>query len=210
MSNNQNVENAYTWQKRRSQLSSQHLRPSGWRKCLIWSLRSWTSTRRPPKKSEGTLNHITPTTKPICCSPSSDYAWFNSFIVCIRFGLRWICMGSENDLRVYWSEFMIWTLLHLELKLNISLLFKMKGSAPFVPNKKLILHFDIDSVTRIPSQNKDFFVWVCFRIGLRVMLCLGVGKTIKKQQRIAWESDRLEDSKQLIKHRCTIAWTCQL
>lgn len=30
---------------------------------------------------------------------------------------------------------------------------------PFVPNKKLIVHFDVDNVLRINHPNKDLFVW---------------------------------------------------
>ena len=34
----------------------------------------------------------------------------------------------------------------------------MKGHTAFVPNKKLILHFDVDEVLRLNSSDKDFFV----------------------------------------------------
>ena len=34
----------------------------------------------------------------------------------------------------------------------------MKAQAPFVPNKKLILHFDISDVLYLPSQNPDLYV----------------------------------------------------
>lgn len=36
---------------------------------------------------------------------------------------------------------------------------KMKANQPFQPNKKLILHFDIDGVIRLPARkNKDLYV----------------------------------------------------
>jgi hypothetical protein len=35
----------------------------------------------------------------------------------------------------------------------------MKSNTAFVPNKKLILHFDVDEVLRLPNSiDKDYFV----------------------------------------------------
>lgn len=52
---------------------------------------------------------------------------------------------------------------------------------PFVPNKKLILHFDVDGVLRLPTnKNKDFYVILHL---LRFMNCVlvGYGASSKKQ-----------------------------
>ena len=43
----------------------------------------------------------------------------------------------------------------------------MNGNQQFVPNKKLILHFDVDGVLRVPSKkNKDLYVIFVFISGL--------------------------------------------
>ncbi len=43
---------------------------------------------------------------------------------------------------------------------------------PFVPNKKLILHFDVDGVLRLPSRkNKDLYV--CILLFQVYDLCAG-------------------------------------
>lgn len=43
----------------------------------------------------------------------------------------------------------------------------MKANQQFVPNKKLILHFDVDGVLRVPSKkNKDLYVVFEFILGL--------------------------------------------
>lgn len=34
----------------------------------------------------------------------------------------------------------------------------MKSHTASVPNKKLILHFDIEQVLKIPAEDKDFYV----------------------------------------------------
>jgi hypothetical protein len=52
----------------------------------------------------------------------------------------------------------------------------------FVPNKKLILHFDVDDVLRIKHHNKDLFVNILFYKGLLTMLQMGMGKIRKNQQ----------------------------
>jgi len=52
---------------------------------------------------------------------------------------------------------------------------------PFVANKKLIIHFDVDSVLRINHKNKDLYVIIYFSSGLRIMLKMGLGKAIKNQ-----------------------------
>lgn len=43
----------------------------------------------------------------------------------------------------------------------------MKTNQQFVPNKKLILHFDVDGVLRVPSKkNKDLYVILGVIVGL--------------------------------------------
>jgi hypothetical protein len=44
----------------------------------------------------------------------------------------------------------------------------MKGAQqPFIPNKKLILHFDVDGVLRLPTnRNKDLYVFLDDKIGI--------------------------------------------
>ena len=57
----------------------------------------------------------------------------------------------------------------------------MKGNQQqFIPNKKLILHFDVEGVLRLPNRkNKDLYVLACsprFTIYARV----GFGANLKK------------------------------
>ena len=44
---------------------------------------------------------------------------------------------------------------------------------PFIPNKKLILHFDVDNVLRVDSQSKDLYVKNYFNF--RSMICVHNG-----------------------------------
>jgi hypothetical protein len=57
---------------------------------------------------------------------------------------------------------------------------------PFVPNKKLILHFDVDGVLRLPSRkNKDLYVFQqLFRFMIYAQVGYGVNwnKIVKKIQ----------------------------
>lgn len=34
------------------------------------------------------------------------------------------------------------------------------SNQPFIPNKKLIIHFDVDNVLKINHANKDYFVLI--------------------------------------------------
>ena len=54
---------------------------------------------------------------------------------------------------------------------------------PFVPNKKLIIHFDVDNVLRINHVNKDLFV--PFKFTVRCMNCVqnGSGVNCNEQAR---------------------------
>jgi hypothetical protein len=36
----------------------------------------------------------------------------------------------------------------------------MKANTAFVPNKKLILHFDVEDVLVLPAEDKDFYVFI--------------------------------------------------
>lgn len=58
----------------------------------------------------------------------------------------------------------------------------MKGNQqPIVPNKKLILHFDVEGVLKLPNRkNKDLYVLKCDDIDVRFVLGMGMGETIKK------------------------------
>lgn len=52
---------------------------------------------------------------------------------------------------------------------------------PFIPNKKLILHFDVDGVLKLPTnKSKDLYVLEAIIIGILVMCRLGLGKIIEK------------------------------
>lgn len=52
---------------------------------------------------------------------------------------------------------------------------------PFIPNKKLILHFDVDGVLKLPTnKNKDLYVLEAIIIDILVMCRLGLGKIIEK------------------------------
>ena len=52
----------------------------------------------------------------------------------------------------------------------------MKSNQPSNPNKKLILHFDIDNVIRLPvRKNKDLYVTsILFRFMIFVQIGYGV------------------------------------
>ena len=51
----------------------------------------------------------------------------------------------------------------------------------FVPNKKLIIHFDIDGVLRLPSRkNKDLYVLMLFKIRCMIYVQVGCGENWKK------------------------------
>ena len=52
----------------------------------------------------------------------------------------------------------------------------MKSNQPSNPNKKLILHFDIDNVIRVPvRKNKDLYVTsILFRFMIFVQIGYGV------------------------------------
>ena len=56
----------------------------------------------------------------------------------------------------------------------------MKSNQPSNPNKKLILHFDIDNVIRLPvRKNKDLYVTnILFRFMIFVQI--GYGENFKK------------------------------
>lgn len=56
----------------------------------------------------------------------------------------------------------------------------MKGNQPSSPNKKLILHFDIDHVIRLPvRKNKDLYVtYILFRSMISVRI--GSGENYKR------------------------------
>ena len=47
---------------------------------------------------------------------------------------------------------------------------------PFAPNKKLIIHFDVDNVLRINHVNKDLFV--LFKFTIRCMNCAQNGSGV--------------------------------
>ena len=52
----------------------------------------------------------------------------------------------------------------------------MKANQVFQPNKKLILHFDIDAVIRLPvRKNKDLYVQNFCNVGLWSMCRMGLG-----------------------------------
>jgi hypothetical protein len=36
----------------------------------------------------------------------------------------------------------------------------MKANTAFVPNKKLILHFDVEDVLVLPAEDKDLYVFI--------------------------------------------------
>ncbi len=40
------------------------------------------------------------------------------------------------------------------------------NNQPFVPNKKLIIHFDVEDVLKIVHSNKDYFVNILIYLGL--------------------------------------------
>lgn len=46
---------------------------------------------------------------------------------------------------------------------------------PFVPNKKLIIHFDVDNVLRINHTNRDLFVNIIIISGLLTLFQMGLG-----------------------------------
>ncbi len=55
------------------------------------------------------------------------------------------------------------------------------NNQPFVPNKKLIIHFDVDNVLKINHSNKDLFVtYYLIKLGLLIMFNMGLGEIIKK------------------------------
>jgi len=51
---------------------------------------------------------------------------------------------------------------------------------PFVPNKKLIIHFDVDSVLRINHPNKDLYVNISSYIRFMSYALNGYGENYKK------------------------------
>ncbi len=54
---------------------------------------------------------------------------------------------------------------------------------PFVPNKKLIIHFDIDNVLRINHPNKDLFVAFVFIVRFTNCARNGSGENSKRPAR---------------------------
>lgn len=60
---------------------------------------------------------------------------------------------------------------------------------PFVPNKKLIIHFDVDNVLTINHPNKDLFVCFALTKGVRTVLTMGVGQAVEGDQRRPIESN---------------------
>lgn len=55
------------------------------------------------------------------------------------------------------------------------------NNQPFVPNKKLILHFDVDNVLRINHANKDLFVRFINNSGVFALCKMGLGQIVKDE-----------------------------
>lgn len=69
----------------------------------------------------------------------------------------------------------------------------MKSTTAFVPNKKLILHFDVQQVLCLPADvDKDFYVLHLNIVGSLDMLWLALGSTLTQQQGESRLSHRLE------------------
>lgn len=49
------------------------------------------------------------------------------------------------------------------------------NNQPFIPNKKLIIHFDVENVLKIAHSNKDYFVYILIDLGLLNMFKMGLG-----------------------------------
>ena len=76
---------------------------------------------------------------------------------------------------------------------------------PFVPNKKLIVHFDVDNVLRINHPNRDLFVLFFLIKGVWTLRKMGLGKVGKNCQRWPREGDRMENCSEYIVSWATLA-----
>lgn len=79
------------------------------------------------------------------------------------------------------------------------------------PNKKLILHFDINGVIRLSSrENKDLYVASHIYLGLWPVFRVGLGSAWKDEQGRSWQSYWVETRKQPAVKDCTRSWSDQL
>jgi hypothetical protein len=55
----------------------------------------------------------------------------------------------------------------------------MKANTAFVPNKKLVLHFDVEDVLVLPAEDKDFYVFMIPNRSWKNALT-GLGENLKE------------------------------